>query len=107
MKPLRTALRLPRYCRRKPLKNGGWAYFFEPPTWARKQGCQLQSEALGQNYDTAVTRAEGILLPAFDSWRTGALSDLAPKGHAKGSFDWMVHELGRKLLHALELALAM
>jgi hypothetical protein len=56
------------------------------------KGCQLEAEALGQNYDAAVTRAEGVLLPAFDSWRTGGLSDLAPKGHAKGSFDWMVHE---------------
>jgi hypothetical protein len=75
MKPLRTALKLPRYCRRKPLKNGSWAYFFEPPTWARAQGCPLEAEALGQNYDAAVTRAENILLPAFDSWRTRGLSE--------------------------------
>jgi hypothetical protein len=66
MKPLRSALKLPRYCRRKPLKNGRWAYFFEPPTWARKQGCLLEAEALGQNYDAAVARAESVLLPAFD-----------------------------------------
>jgi hypothetical protein len=59
MKPLRTALKLPRYCRRKPLKNGRWAYFFEPPTWARKQECPLEAEALGQNYDGAVSRATG------------------------------------------------
>ena len=58
MKPLRTALKLPRYCRRKPLKNGRWAYFFEPPTWARKQECPLEAEALGQNYDGAVSRAD-------------------------------------------------
>ena len=66
MKPLRTALKLPRYCRRKPLKNGRWAYFFEPPTWARKQECPLEAEALGQNYDAAVSRAENVLLPAFN-----------------------------------------
>jgi hypothetical protein len=90
MKPLRTALKLPRYCRRKPLKNGRWAYFFEPPTWARKQGCQLEAEALGQNYDAAISRAENVLLPAFDSWRTRGLSDLAPIGVTRGSFDWLV-----------------
>src|SRR5712671_1096179 len=83
MKPLRTALKLPRYCRRKPLKNGRWAYFFELPTWARTQGCPLEAEALGQHYDAAVTRAESILLPAFDSWRTRGLSDLAPIGAAR------------------------
>jgi hypothetical protein len=92
MKPLRTALKLPRYCRRKPLKNGRWAYFFEPPTWARKQGCSLDAEALGQNYDAAVARAENVLLPSFDSWRTKGLSDLVPIGVAKGSFDWLVQE---------------
>ena len=92
MKPLRSALKLPRYCRRKALKNGRWAYFFEPPTWARKQGAPLEAEALGQDYDAAVIRAERVLLPAFDSWRTGGLSDLAPIGIARGSFDWLIQE---------------
>jgi hypothetical protein len=96
MKPLRTALKLPRYCRRKPLKNGRWAYFFEPPTWARKQGCALAAEALGQNYDAAITRAEMVLLPAFDSWRTEGLSDLGPIGVARGSFDWLVLEFKKQ-----------
>ena len=76
MKPLRTALKLPRYCRRKPLKNGRWAYFFEPPTWARKQECPLEAEALGQNYDAAVSRAENVLLPAFGSISGGRVACL-------------------------------
>lgn len=67
MKPPRIALKLPRYCRRKRLKSGRWAYFFEPPTLARKQGCQSEPEALGQDYTAAVDRAEHILLRAFDS----------------------------------------
>jgi hypothetical protein len=90
MKPLRTALKLPRYCRRKALKNGRWAYFFEPPTWARAQGCPFKAEALGQDYEVAITRAESILLPAFDSWRTRGLSDVAPLGTVIGSFDWLI-----------------
>jgi hypothetical protein len=90
MKPPRTALKLPRYCRRKPLKNGRWAYFFEPPTWARKQGCQIEPEALGQDYAAAVERAENVLLPAFDSWRSRGLAQTAPAASVPGSFDWLV-----------------
>jgi hypothetical protein len=89
MKPPRTALKLPRYCRRKPLKNGRWAHFFEPPTWARKQGCQIQPEALGQDYAAAVERAESVLLPAFDSWRSRGLTDMVPPAVVPGSFDWL------------------
>jgi len=68
-KPPRTALPLPRYVRRKVLR-GGWGYFFDVPTWARKQGCDL-NEPLGSDYAAAVQRAETVLLPAFD---TGALA---------------------------------
>ena len=50
----------------------------------------MEAEALGQNYDAAVSRAENVLLPAFDSWRTRGLSDLAPIGVTRGSFDWLV-----------------
>lgn len=90
MKPPRTALKLPRYCRRKLLKSGRWAYFFEPPTWARKQGCQIEPEALGQDYTAAVERAEHILLPAFDSWRSRGLTDMVAPSVVPGSFDWLV-----------------
>jgi hypothetical protein len=90
MKPPRTVLKLPRYCRRKPLKNGRWAYFFEPPSWARKQDCPLQAEPLGEDYAAAVERAEHILLPAFDSWRSGGLTDMVPACLVPGSFDWLV-----------------
>ena len=89
MKPPRTALKLPRYCRRKPLKSGRWAYFFEPPTWARVQGCQIEAEPLGQDYAAAVERAENVLLPAFDSWRSRGLTDMVPPAVAPGSFDWL------------------
>jgi hypothetical protein len=81
---------LPRYCRRKPLKGGRWAYFFEPPTWARKQGCHVRAEALGEQYAAAVERAENILLPAYDSWRSKGLSDMVPPSPTPGTFDWLV-----------------
>ena len=84
MKPPKTALKLPRYCRRKPLKSGRWAYFFEPPTWARDQGCHVKAEPLGEDYAAAVERAEYVLLPAFDSWRSRGLTDLVPVRHHTG-----------------------
>jgi hypothetical protein len=90
MKPSHAPLKLPRYCRRKPLKNGRWAYFFEPPTWARKRGCHVKAEALGDEYTVAVHRAEKVLLPAFDSWRSRGLTDMVPASPVPGTFDWMV-----------------
>jgi hypothetical protein len=89
----RSALPLPRYTLRKPLKAGGWAYFFNVPMWARKAGCTLRNEALGSDYQAAVGRAETVLLPAFDSWRTGGTSDAsAPSVAAVGTLDWLFSE---------------
>jgi hypothetical protein len=79
-----------RYCRRKLLKNGRYAYFFEPPTWARQQGCRVRAEPLGMEYRIALERAETILLPAFDSWRSGGLTDMTPILPVTGSFDWLI-----------------
>ena len=90
MKPPRTAKRLSRYTRRKPLASGQWAYFFAPPTWARRADCPVAAEALGNDYDQAVRRVEDTLLPALDSWRTGGRSDLVPLGPRVGTFDWLV-----------------
>lgn len=71
------------------MKSGRWAYFFEPPTWAREQGCHVKAEPLGEDYAAAVERAEYVLLPAFDSWRSRGLTDMVPFGIAPGSFDWL------------------
>jgi hypothetical protein len=90
MKPSHTALKFPRYCRRKPLKSGRWGYFFEPPTWARKQSCPVKAEALGAEHAAAVERAENFLLPAFDSWRSRGLTDMVPASPVPGTFDWLV-----------------
>ena len=89
MRPPRSAKPLPRYVRRKPLAGGKWAYFFEPPTWARRAGCSVAAEPLGHDYDAAVLRAEDVLLKALNSWRTGGLSDMVPVGPAPGTFDWL------------------
>ena len=40
----------------------------------------------------AVHRAETVLLPAFDSWRSGGASDTTPRVAAVGSLDWLFAE---------------
>jgi hypothetical protein len=93
MKPPRTALPLPRYVERKPLKGGAFGYFFHVPSWARKAGCTVQSGPLGTNYEIAIARAEIVLLPAFDSWRTGGYTDTpAVTIAAAGTLDWLFGE---------------
>jgi hypothetical protein len=84
------AMKFPRYCRRKPLKSVQWGYFFEPPTWARKQGCPVKAEALGAEQAAAVERIQNILLPAFDSWRSRGLTDMVPASPIPGTFDWLI-----------------
>jgi len=93
MRPLRrSALPLPRYVQRKPLKTG-WGYFFNVPMWARKTGCPMKNEALGTDYDAAVVRAETVLLPAFDSWRSDGASDAPASTVAPpGTLDWVFAE---------------
>ncbi|MBR0911794.1 hypothetical protein AB7008_37480 [Bradyrhizobium sp. 521_C7_N1_3] len=49
----------------------------------------MKAEPLGEDYAAAVERAEYVLLPAFDSWRSRGLTDLVPIGIAPGSFDWL------------------
>jgi hypothetical protein len=92
-KPPRTTRPQPRYVERKPLKGGRWGYFFHVPTWARKAGCTLQNEPLGIDYEAAVERAEKILLPALDDWRTGgATAESPPVVPATGTLDWVFAE---------------
>ncbi|WP_271570384.1 hypothetical protein [Bradyrhizobium sp. CCBAU 11386] len=72
------------------MANNTVAYYFAPPMWARRQGCDLTPEALGSDYASAVERVERVLLPAFDSWRSRGLSDMVPAPPETGSFDWLV-----------------
>jgi len=52
-----------------------------------------------------VRRAETILLPALDSWRTRGASDLVPTGPALGSFDWLVTEFKKSPKFSAKLSL--
>jgi hypothetical protein len=64
--------------------------------WARKAGCPLRNEPLGTDYAKAVERAETVLLPAFDSWRTGGKSDAVPAAAAFGTLDWGFRRISRR-----------
>jgi hypothetical protein len=85
------------YLRRKLLQDGRAAWFFEPPTWARKAGCPVKAEALGPDYDAARERVDTLLYPAFNAWRTGRkgppkILDNDPRF---GSLDWLFERAQR------------
>jgi hypothetical protein len=99
MKPPRSALPLPRYVRRRPLKSGLWGYFFEGHDKYINAGCPIPRQPLGADYVKAVERAETVLLPALDEWRTGVKAaaglsvavDTSPIA-APGTLDWVFAE---------------
>jgi hypothetical protein len=99
MSPPRSALPLPRYVRRKPLKGGEWGYFFDVPSTLLKAGCPVHREVLGIDYAKAVERAEKMLLPLLDEWqgrRRGGDKDAdqgSPTSIAvTGTLDWVFAE---------------
>jgi integrase len=85
------------------LRSGATSYYWVIPTWAKKNGCTLNIEALGTDYADAKQRCDEVLNPQFDAWRKREEIPL-PSGHAApGTFDWMVtvyksSPLYRKLL---------
>jgi hypothetical protein len=88
----RSALRLPRYVERKPI-GAGWAHYWHTPTWAKDAGCLIGNEALGRDYAAAVKRAEEVLLPAFDAWRSGdTKTATTPAVAMVGTLDWLFAE---------------
>jgi hypothetical protein len=69
--------------------GGGARYFWNAPTWARKRGCPIKSEALGTDYAAAKARCDDYLNPLFKSWLTSGESD-ARRQAPVASFDWLV-----------------
>jgi hypothetical protein len=92
VKPPRSALPLPRYVERKPI-SAGWAHYWHTPKWAKDAGCPIGNEALGLDYAAAVKRAEEVLLPAFDAWRSGdTQTATTPAVAMVGTLDWLFAE---------------
>jgi hypothetical protein len=86
----RKPLGWPRYMVTRPLKSGAVAYYWDVPSWAKKNGCTLEIAALGTDYAGAKKRCDEILNPQFDAWRKR--EEVAPPiDHAAlATFDWMI-----------------
>jgi hypothetical protein len=74
----------------KRLKSGAVAYYWDAPTWAKRNGCPVASEALGTDYAVAKQRCDDILNPQFDAWRTHGKVAATQGRPFSGSFDWMI-----------------
>jgi hypothetical protein len=79
----------PSYMAEKKLASGHVAYYWQPPTWARKTGCPVQSEPLGTDYAEAKRRCDDILNPHFHAWlRQDEVSETSRP--LRCTFDWLV-----------------
>jgi hypothetical protein len=74
----------------KRLKSGVVAYYWDAPTWARRNGCPVAGEALGMDYALAKQRCDEVLNPQFDAWRTHGEVTATQGRPLPSSFDWMV-----------------
>jgi hypothetical protein len=75
----------------KRLKGGTISYYWGVPSWAKRDGCTLASEALGPEYALAKQRCDEVLNPQFDSWRVGSSMNLALSDRpVVGTVDWLV-----------------
>jgi hypothetical protein len=74
----------------KRLRGGVTGYYWAPPTWALKKGCQMNREALGSDYAEAKRRCDELLNPQLHAWmRRGEVGEVSPRLEP-GTFDWMV-----------------
>jgi hypothetical protein len=51
--PRQKPLGWPRYMVPRPLKSGAIGFYWVLPSWAKKNGCTLKGEALGDPIETA------------------------------------------------------
>ena len=79
----------PRYMDDLVLASGATAYYWKPPSWARKAGFTARSEALGCDYGVAKRRCDEILNQQLDAWRAKGDAS-SPSSTASGTFNWMV-----------------
>ena len=78
----------PRYMHDHLRTDGLTSYYWKVPTWAKKEGFPLRSEALGLDYGEAKRRCDDLLNPQLDAWRisTSSLSSYIPvlRGRSTG-----------------------
>lgn len=88
--PRRKPLGWPRYMVARRLKSGTTAFYWDIPSWAKKNGCTLTIEALGTDYADAKKRCDELLNPQLDAWRKREEITLPSHHPTPGNFDWMV-----------------
>jgi hypothetical protein len=88
--PKRKPLGWPDLMTEKRLSTGAVAYYWSPPTRARRAGCPALPEALGADYGAAKRRCDEVLNPHYRSWLTNGESAPEHGKAAHGTFDWMV-----------------
>jgi len=88
--PRRKPLGWPRYMVPRRLRSGAISYYWVIPTWAKKNGCTLNNEALGIDFADAKRRCDELLNPQFDAWRNREDVVLSFDYAVRGTFDWMV-----------------
>jgi hypothetical protein len=86
--PKRKPIGWPDLMTAKRLSSGATAYYWAPPTRARKAHCPVPPEALGTDYGTA-KRCDDVLNPHYRAWLTKGDEPGASQA-MRGTFDWMV-----------------
>jgi hypothetical protein len=74
----------------KRLASGATAYYWAPPTRAKRSGCPVLQEALGTDYAIAKRRCDEVLNPHYKAWLTHGEADLSLPRAPSGTWDWMV-----------------
>ena len=88
--PRRKPLGWPRYMVARRLKSGATAFYWDIPSWAKRNGCTLEISALGTDYADAKKRCDELLNPQLDAWRKREEIALPSDLTVPGTFDWMV-----------------
>jgi hypothetical protein len=88
---------LPRFVRAKLLQSGTTAFFWECPSYYRKQGCPISSEPLGTNYVIACGENGSLgraatLNALFDEWKAKKNGEAIAGLVCFGTVDWLFRE---------------
>jgi hypothetical protein len=73
----------------KRLASGATAYYWAPPTRAKRSGCPVLQEALGTDYAIAKRRCDEVLNPHYKARLTHGEADLSIPRAPSGTWDWM------------------
>jgi hypothetical protein len=88
---------LPRFVIPKPLAGGRIGFYFNVPTYYRKQGCTILNEPLGSDYvvacgDNGDGGRAAALNGLFDEWRAIRAGEPIESIARYGTVDWLFRE---------------